>query len=142
MPVSLLDELFVVLDDGFQVVRGEVGVELGFDFGFARIEDVVELLHLDVERDFAEHLDEAAIAVVGEALVAAFGGEAGGGDVVQAEIEDGVHHARHGEFRAGANAEQQGIGGIAQLFAHLLFELCDGLCRFPSGFLRGPGCCS
>ena len=125
-----LDELLVIGDDGLQVVGGEVGIELGLDLRFARIEDVVELLHVDIERDFAEHLDEAAIAIVGETLVAALRGEAGGGLVVQAQVQDGVHHAGHGELRAGANAEQQRIDGIAQLLAHLLFELREGVVDF------------
>ena len=45
------------------------------------------------------------------------------GLVVQAEVEDGVHHARHGELRAGAHADQQRIVGVAELLAHALFEL-------------------
>ena len=67
-----LDQLFVVADDGFQVVGGEVGVELDLGFLLALVENVVELLHVDVERDFAEHLDEAAVAIVGEARISAF----------------------------------------------------------------------
>ena len=65
--------------------------------------------HVDVQRDFAEHLNEAAIAVVGEARIAALGREALGGLVVQAEVENGVHHAGHRKLRAGPHAEQQRI---------------------------------
>ena len=47
------------------------------------------------------------------------------GFVVHAEVEDGVHHAGHGELGAGAHAEQQRILRIAQLLAHQLFELVE-----------------
>ena len=91
---------------------------------------MVELRHVDIERDFAEHLDESAIAVVGETRVAALFRQTGGGDVVQPKVEDGVHHAGHGELRAGADAEQQRVVGVAELLADLLLELHDGLVDF------------
>ncbi len=121
-----LDELFVVGDDGFQVVGFEVGIELDLGFLLALVEDVVELVHVHVERDLAEHLDEAAVTVVGEARIGAFGGEALDALIVHAEIEDGVHHAGHGELRAGTDAQKQRIAGVAEFLAHLLFELGEG----------------
>ena len=101
----LLHQLLVVVDDGLQIFGGQVGIELGLHLLLALVEDVIELVHVDVERHFAEHLDEAAIAVVGEARIAALLGQALDGLVVQAEVEDGVHHAGHGELGAGAHAD-------------------------------------
>ncbi len=43
---------------------------LAFDLSFARVEDVVELRHVDLQRHFAEHLEEAAIAIVSESRIA------------------------------------------------------------------------
>ena len=88
-----------------------------------RVKGFVEFLHIDFERHLAEHLNEAAVAIVGEARVAGLGGEALGGFVVEAKVEDGVHHARHGEPGAGAHAEQKRIGGIAQLLAEFLLQV-------------------
>ena len=46
--------------------------------------------------------------------------------VVEAEIEDGVHHAGHGELCAGADGDQQGILGGAESLALQLFEAGEG----------------
>ena len=92
-----------------------------------RVEDFVELLLVDVQRHFAEHLDEAAVAVVGEARVAGLGHQALDGFVVQAEVEDGVHHAGHGELRAGAHAEQQRVRGVAELLAEVFSSFASAL---------------
>ncbi len=71
----LLNELLVILDDGFEIVGRQVRIQLGLDLRFAGVEDVVELRHVDIQRHFAEHLNEAAVAVVGEARIAALGRE-------------------------------------------------------------------
>ena len=67
-----LDQRFVFDDDGLQIFGAQIGIELGLDLMFAGIEDVIELRHVDMERDFAEHLNKAAVAIVGEARVAVF----------------------------------------------------------------------
>ena len=126
--MRLLHDLLELADDRLQVVRREVGIELGFDLVLALVERLVEQLHRDAEGDFAEHLDEAAVAIVREPRIAGLGHQALDRLVVEAEVEDGVHHARHGELRAGAHAQQQRIGGVAQLLAGQAFELLQ---RFP-----------
>jgi hypothetical protein len=89
------------------------------------VEDVLELLLVDVENDVAEHLDEAAIGVIGEAGIAAALGQRFDGLVVEAEVEDGVHHAGHGELGAGADGDQQGIFARAQLLSLQLLEALE-----------------
>ena len=54
-----------------------------------------EVLVVDAAHDVAEHVDQPAVGVVGEPLVAGRVGEADDRLVVQAEVEDRVHHARH-----------------------------------------------
>ena len=61
------------------------------------------------QRDFAEQLDEAAIGVIGEALVAGLLDQPVQGGFVEAQIEDGVHHARHRHGRTRAHRNQQRI---------------------------------
>ena len=74
---------------------------------------------LDAEHDVAIHLDEATITVPCEALVFGGGGEGFHGLVVEAEVEDGVHHAGHRVARAGADGDEQRHAlGIAELAAH------------------------
>ena len=118
----LLHQLFVIDDDGLQVFRGQVGIELGADFLLAAVEDGVEIVLLDIQHHVAEHLDEAAIAVLREARIAAAALVRDHGLVVQAEVQDRVHHAGHGELRAGADADQQRVLGVAQFLFHALFE--------------------
>ncbi len=67
----LLHQLLVFGDDRLQIVGRKIGIELDLGLLLARVEDVIELLHVDVERDFAEHLDEAAVGIVGEARIGA-----------------------------------------------------------------------
>ena len=92
-----------------------------------------------VEHDVGIHLDEAAIAVEREAAVAGEFGEAFGGLVVEAEIEDGVHHAGHGGAAARADGDQQRIGRVAEFLAGAAFERGEGVCR--PGSSRSAGYC-
>ena len=59
-----------------------------------RVEGVVEPLALHVHDDPAEHLDEPAVGVPAEALVAGQRDQPVQGLLVEAQVEDGVHHAR------------------------------------------------
>jgi hypothetical protein len=66
----LLYDLLVVGDDRLQIVRIQICVELRLDLRLALIKDVIERFHLDPEGHFAEHLNEATIAVVSEPRIA------------------------------------------------------------------------
>ena len=94
---------------------------------FFCVEHVLELGRVDVEDDLAEHLDEAAVGVVAEALVAGAADDALKGLVVQAEVEDGVHHARHRELGARADGDEQRVARIAELLAGLLLDVLERL---------------
>src|ERR1039457_1744215 len=102
----LLHQLLVAGDDLLQILGGEIGIQLGIGLLLLSVEDLVEIVFGDFENHVAVHLDEAAIAIVGEARVVALGNHGFDGFVVQAEVEDGVHHARHGELGAASNADQ------------------------------------
>ena len=103
----LLDDLLVARDGLLQAGLVEVGVDLGAALVLDRLELVLEGVLRDLEDDRAEHLDEAAVAVVGEAAVAGPRLQALDGLVVEAEVQDGVHHARHRELRARAHRHEQ-----------------------------------
>jgi len=49
-----------------------------------------------------------------------------GDRVVQAEVEDRVHHPGHRRARVGADADEEGGGRVAELGAHRLLEACEG----------------
>ncbi len=66
-----LDDLLLEGGDDFAPVGGgKVGVERDALAVLEPLEDFLEILMLDFENDVRIHLDEAPIAVVGEALVA------------------------------------------------------------------------
>ena len=118
----LLHDFLVVGDDFLQRLGVEIGVELDLLLLLLAVEHFLERMLGNVEHHRAEHLDQAAIGVVGEARIVAELGQAFDRLVVQAEVEDGVHHARHGKLCARAHADQQRIVGSAQLLALQLFQ--------------------
>ena len=70
-----------------------------------RVEGVGEVLAVDAEHGGAEHLQQPAVGVQREALVLALPGEARDRLVVEADVEDGLHHPGHRELRARAHAD-------------------------------------
>ncbi len=77
---------------------------------------------VDAHDRAAEHLDEAAVGVPGEAFVAGDLGKPEDGVVVEADVEDRLHHAGHGELRAGADGQQQRVVRLPQRTAGGGFE--------------------
>ncbi len=98
----------LVLRDDFEPVVGtEIGVEREPAHVLVAVEDVLEHVVLHAQNHARIHLDEAPVAVVGEPLVARLLGEAFDRDVVEAEIEDRIHHAGHRRARARTHRHEQ-----------------------------------
>lgn len=116
------DGLLEPLDELLQVGGVQVGVDGDALGGLGLLQGVLEEFAVDPEDGLAEHLDEAAVGVPGEALVAGLPGEPFDGGVGQSDVEDGVHHAGHGELGAGAHRHQQRVVVLAEPLAHALFE--------------------
>ena len=89
------------------------------------VEDVGELVAVDVLDRLAEHLNETAVGVPGETLVAGLRRKALDGFVVEADVEDRFHHSGHGELRAGTDRDEQGIVLVAEALAHLLLDVAQ-----------------
>ena len=79
------------------------------------VERRLEVLVIDAAHHVAVHVDQPAVGVVGEALVAGRVGDADHRFVVQAQVEDRVHHARHRAGRAATDRDQQRILRVAEL---------------------------
>ena len=91
---------------------------------------MVEIGFFNVEHHVAEHLDEAAVAVVGEPRIVALALQRQHGLIVQPQVEDSVHHARHGKLGARPHADQQRVFGVAQGLPHLLLKFFQRLQHF------------
>ncbi len=105
----LVDQVLVRLDERSQVVRVQLKVVGRSPCLPEPGHDALEPFALQAHHGAAEHLDEAAVGVPGEALVPGDLGETQDGLVVQADVEDRLHHARHGEAGSGPDGEQQRI---------------------------------
>ncbi len=68
-----LDDHLVVADQLRPVVAGELGVEAVAALVLEVLEPLLEAVVIDAEHDVGIHLDEAAVGIVGEALVGARG---------------------------------------------------------------------
>ena len=135
----VLDDALERLDQVLQVVRVQVEVVADALGLLGVVDRLLEVLALDVQDGLAEHLEQAPVGVPGEPLVAGLLGQALHRLVGQADVQDGFHHAGHGEFRPGPHADQQRVGRIAELAAHCLFQLVEVAPRFRRPGL--PGCC-
>ena len=91
-----------------------------FAFSFARASS--KRCPSDVLDDLPVHQDQPAVRVVREALVPGSLGEPADGLVVQAEVEDRVHHPGHRDRRPGADGDEQRILRVAEPLAGLLLE--------------------
>ena len=110
-----------------EIVGRQLGVER-HTAGFLHfVDQLLEILLADLHDDVGVHLDEAAVGVVGETGIVGFLGEGDDDLVVQAKVQNGVHHAGHGCACAGADRDQQRVVQIAELLAGHLFQLFDVL---------------
>ena len=103
----LAHHLLILRNDLFQIVSGQVGIELHAALLLLRLKHLVECMLLDVENHVAVHLDQAAVGIISKALVVRLLRQRLHATVIQSQVKDGIHHARHREFCARADAHQQ-----------------------------------
>ena len=106
-----------------QVLCGQVGVGSGLAAVLHDVDGVLEQIAVQAHDHVGEHLDEAAIGVPCEARVLRLLDQAVDGLIVQAQVQNRVHHARHGHGSAGAHGDQQRVLGVADLLADALFQV-------------------
>ena len=112
-------------DQSLHIVLVQLGVHLDTLFSLHLVDDFLELRLGQLHNHVAEHLNETAVAVVSEAGVAGLGSQALDHFVVQAQVQDGIHHAGHGSAGTGTDGNQQGVGNVAELLAGDVFHLAD-----------------
>jgi len=110
-----------------QVVDGKLRVQFDSTALLDLINGLFQQVSVHAHHNVAVHLDEPAVAVEGEPLVPAAGGKALDGVVIQAQVQNRVHHARHGNTGSRANRKQQGVVRIGEFLAHDRLDLGQGL---------------
>ena len=87
----------------------------------------VEVGLFDLHYDIAKHLHESAVAVISESVISGFLGKTFNSYIVESQVEDGIHHSRHGYRCSGSYGYEQRVLIVSELLAHNLFEFCDVL---------------
>ncbi len=108
-----------------EVFGAQLGIQLNPPVLLHDTQQLLELVLGQFHDHVGEHLDEASVGIVHKAGIAGQSGEALGNLVIDAKVQNRVHHARHGGSGTGAYGHQQGIGGVAQLLAGDLFQLAQ-----------------
>ncbi len=117
------EDLLEGCDEVLEIVCVELGVELDTLFGLLGVDGILEELAIHAHDDVREHLDETTIGVPCEARVLGLLDEALDGVIVETEVQDRVHHARHRERCTGTDGDKQRILLVAELLAHALLEI-------------------
>ena len=132
------DGFLVFADQHHPIFAVEIGVERIALAVLVGVEDVLEMMMLETKYDIRIHRDEAAIAVIGETLVAGEVRQRFHRLVVEAKVEHGIHHARHRRPCTGAHRHEQWVFCIAEAFAGDLADRLQGLIdlRFQLGGIR------
>ena len=131
---AFLDQILETDDKFLQIFYGEFGV-----FNVIVVTLVFEAMDDDFKRfmvfigaflhahdHVAVHLDEPAVTIPGEPLVLRGLDQRQHGFIVEAEVQNRVHHAGHRIAGAGPDGDQQRHGGlIAEFGAHDFLDLGD-----------------
>ena len=115
LPGLALDDLLERRGRVAQHFPGKVDVPGDARGLLALLQGLLEDPLVHVEHHAAVHLHEPAIGVVREARVAAHQPEAFDRRVVEPQVENRLHHARHGQGRTGADRHEQRLPATAEL---------------------------
>ena len=114
MARALLHDRLEVVHQVVQVVRGQIDVAFDLAACFGFLELFFERSLADVVHDVAVHRHEASIGVVGKARILGAGDETFDRPVVEAEVENRLHHSRHRDGGARTHRDEQGILAVAE----------------------------
>ncbi len=98
-----LDDILKFLHHLRQGFCSELSIHMSVILLFNLVKNLIKFSVRDSQADFAEKLQKAAVSVVDEAFILGQGNHAFGGFVIEAQVEDGVHHARHGQGGTGTH---------------------------------------
>ena len=113
-----------------QVLGGELGIQLDAALLLHLVNELFKVALAHFHNHIGVHLDKPAVGIVGEAGVIGQLGEGLHHLVVEAQVQDGVHHTGHRGPRAGTDRNQQRVFHRAELLAGDLLQLRQVLVDF------------
>ncbi len=132
---TVLDGAFEACNKELELVHIEVLIQFDAADLFHFVDDGLKRVNLGFVGGFhaqyhvAVHLYETAVAVVYEVRVVGFLDHAFSHYIIEAEVEDGIHHTGHGSACAGANADQQRVGRVTEFAVHQGLDVLDS-CQY------------
>jgi hypothetical protein len=121
-PRRIVVDLLEALDELLQVVRPELHVLGDAAPLLQRPERLLKAMRVDAVDDLAVHLEEPPVRVVGEAGISGGRGEPLDRLVVQAQVEDRVHHPRHRHGGARADGHEERVVRVGEPLPGRLLE--------------------
>ena len=122
-------EGFVLLNQPFESLQADLGVGLDALFLLQLGQQFLEMFPAQAHHDVGEHGHEAAVGIVGKPLVVRQFRQADPRLLVEAQVEDGIHHPRHGDPRARADGDEERILRVAEVPASPSLDLLECLQR-------------
>ena len=126
---AFLNQRFEGSNHFAKIIFLETGIifHLGLGLGFIQ-NNLVRIVvfagfGFDLHHNASVHLKETTVGVPRELRIASLLGKRFNNLVVNAEVENGIHHAGHRLTCAGADGKQKRILQITKLLAHGLFDL-------------------
>ena len=141
-PGVFAGDVLEVAGDRLQLIIRELVVQFHPGTGLVLRQALLKGLRRDLLHHLGVDLDEAAVGVPGRPPVAHHLAQSFDDVVVDAEVEDGVHHTGHGDAGARAHRHQQGVGCGTKLVPDGLLELGNAFAngrRQPLGQRIVPG---
>ena len=118
---------FELVSKFLEVVRCEFYVGCNALFFLHLVDEFFEIFFTNFHNNVGEHLDKSAVAVPSPTWVAGFSRKNFYYFLVKTEVQNCVHHTRHGCTCAGTNGNEKWIFLIAELFAGDFFHLFDSV---------------
>mmetsp|Transcript_27480 Transcript_27480/g.51495 ORF Transcript_27480/g.51495 Transcript_27480/m.51495 type:complete len:381 (+) Transcript_27480:1733-2875(+) len=127
LPKLQVDAILVLCHQLLQVCRQELMVLLHASLLLGTFQELLKVMELDPQHHVRVHLNEAPIAVKGKTPISRLFGQSLCRGIVEAQVQDSVHHARHGGAGAGAHRHQERVRGIPKRAAGPCFNQVQGL---------------
>ena len=132
----LFDETLKVRDQRLPIFRRHFGIEEDAAIFLRDFQGFLKGSMIKAKDNIGIHLDEAAVAIPSKARIARNLRQTRNSCIVQAEVQNRIHHARHGDTRARPHRHQQRIGRIAKAFPRDRLNMHNTLGHFRPNVVR------